>query len=191
MEIPRLGVISELQMLAYTKATETQDLSRVFDLHHSSQQHQIFNPLSKARDQTCVLTDTGWVHYRWAMTGILPPGFKTKMPQISAIWICSLNIRLPIVSIYHFPDHSQSHPPGCWPSALSFWASASPCLSFHLFSLHFASSPTAPTLVKTYVITFLYPCRSHLGNLSLLRPIHIYSHQSRTTFLPLKSIDIL
>ena len=35
---------------AYTRATATQDLSRVCDLHHSSRQRQIINPLSKARD---------------------------------------------------------------------------------------------------------------------------------------------
>ena len=28
----------------------------------SSQQHQILNPLSKARDKTRVLMDTSWVH---------------------------------------------------------------------------------------------------------------------------------
>ena len=33
-------------------ATETQDLSHI---HHSSWQHQILNPLSNARDQTCIL----------------------------------------------------------------------------------------------------------------------------------------
>ena len=57
MEIPRLGVESELQLPAYLTATTTQDLSHVCDLHHSSQQHQIPNPLSGARDQTLILMD--------------------------------------------------------------------------------------------------------------------------------------
>ena len=35
MEVPRLGVESELQLPAYTIATATPDLSHVFDLHHS------------------------------------------------------------------------------------------------------------------------------------------------------------
>ena len=39
------------------------DLSRVCDLHHSSQQRQILNPLSKARGQTLILMDTGQDHY--------------------------------------------------------------------------------------------------------------------------------
>ena len=52
MEVPRIGVESELQMPAYTTATAMQGLSRICNLHHSSQQHQILNPLSKARDRT-------------------------------------------------------------------------------------------------------------------------------------------
>ena len=52
MEVPRLVVELELQLLAYTTATATPDPSRVCDLHHSSWQRQIVNPLSKARDQT-------------------------------------------------------------------------------------------------------------------------------------------
>ena len=34
MEVPRLGVESEMQLPAYTTATETLDLSRICDLHH-------------------------------------------------------------------------------------------------------------------------------------------------------------
>ena len=49
-------VKSELQLLAYTAATALQDLSRVCDLHHSSWQHQILNPMSEARDRTCSIT---------------------------------------------------------------------------------------------------------------------------------------
>ena len=38
MEVPRLGIQSELQLLAYATATATSDPSRVCGLHHSSQQ---------------------------------------------------------------------------------------------------------------------------------------------------------
>jgi len=55
MEVPRLGVESEPQLPAYTTATATQDVSRVFDLHHSSGQRRILNPLSEARDGTASL----------------------------------------------------------------------------------------------------------------------------------------
>ena len=56
MEVPRLGVDSELQPLAYTTAIATQILSHIYNLHHSSQQLQILNLLSKARDGTRNLT---------------------------------------------------------------------------------------------------------------------------------------
>ena len=56
MEIPRLGVQLELQLPAYATATATQDPSSICDLHHSSQQHWILNPLSKTRDGT----ETSW-----------------------------------------------------------------------------------------------------------------------------------
>ena len=50
MEVPRLGAELELQLLAYATATAMWDPSCVFDLHHSSQQCRILNPLNKARD---------------------------------------------------------------------------------------------------------------------------------------------
>ena len=50
MEVLRLRVELELQPLAYATAIVTWDLSRICDLHHSSWQCQILNPLSKARD---------------------------------------------------------------------------------------------------------------------------------------------
>ena len=67
MEVPRLGVKLKLQLLVYTTAMP--DPSHFFNLHHSSWQHQIPNPLCKARDQTCNLRDTSWVHYCWATMG--------------------------------------------------------------------------------------------------------------------------
>ena len=62
MEVPRLGVKSELQLQAYTTATATPDPSCICNLHHSSGQHRILNPLSEVRDGTCILMDTSWVH---------------------------------------------------------------------------------------------------------------------------------
>ena len=49
MEVPRLGVESELQLLVYTTATAMPDLSCLWDLHCSFR-HRILNPLSEARD---------------------------------------------------------------------------------------------------------------------------------------------
>ena len=50
MEVPRLGVYSELELLALTTATATRDPGCVRDLHHSSWQGRILNPLSEAKD---------------------------------------------------------------------------------------------------------------------------------------------
>ena len=52
MEVPTLGVQSELQLRAYARGSATQNPSHVCDLHHSSRQHSILNPLSEGRDQT-------------------------------------------------------------------------------------------------------------------------------------------
>ena len=47
MEIPRLGVKLEPQQLATPQLQATLDLSHVCDLHHSSQQSQIPDPLRR------------------------------------------------------------------------------------------------------------------------------------------------
>ena len=58
-EVPIGDGESELQLLAYTTATATWDLSLIWDLWcHSLWQRWIFNPLSEARDWICILTDT-------------------------------------------------------------------------------------------------------------------------------------
>ena len=53
MEVPRLGVESELQLPAYPTATAMPDPSRIYDL----QLCWVVNPLSEARDRTCILID--------------------------------------------------------------------------------------------------------------------------------------
>ena len=55
MEVPRLGVKSELHVPAYATDTAVWDLSHIWDLHHS------LYPLSRAKDQTCILMDTSRV----------------------------------------------------------------------------------------------------------------------------------
>ena len=61
------GVKSELQLLAYTTATATQDRSCMCDLCCKSQECWILNSLSETRDGTPVLMDTSWVHHWDAM----------------------------------------------------------------------------------------------------------------------------
>ena len=62
LEVPRLGVKLELQLPVTATATAKWDPGCVRDLEHSSWQHQILNPLSKARDWTCILMDPSRVH---------------------------------------------------------------------------------------------------------------------------------
>ena len=65
MEVPSLGVKSELQPPA--AATATPDPSSICDLHHSSQQCWICNLLSEARDQTYNLMVPSQIRF-WCTT---------------------------------------------------------------------------------------------------------------------------
>ena len=103
MEVPRLVVKSELQLPAYTTATATPDPSRVCDLHHSSQKHQILNPLSKARDRTCNLMVTSWIHFRCTTMGTLLPPFSDIHPQGSQFIWGALSIFFPCPCLKSVP----------------------------------------------------------------------------------------
>ena len=69
MAVSRLGVKSELQLLAYATATATLEQSLIYSLHHSSQKCRILNPLSKARDRTHMLMDTSQIRFCCATVG--------------------------------------------------------------------------------------------------------------------------
>ena len=69
MEVPTPGVQLELSLTAYTTATTMQDLSHICNLHHSSWQRQISNPLSKARDRTCILMVASRIRFCCATMG--------------------------------------------------------------------------------------------------------------------------
>ena len=58
MEVPEWGIKLELQLPAYTTATVTPDQSCICNLRYNSWQCQILNPLSEARDQTHIFTET-------------------------------------------------------------------------------------------------------------------------------------
>ena len=100
MEVPRLGVLSELQLGAYTPATAMPDLSYICDLHHSSRQHRIPNPLSGARNRIHILMDTSWVCYCWAQQELQKffpsnqkwrKGVKNGLKELfrTIVWICA------------------------------------------------------------------------------------------------------
>ena len=69
MDVPKLGVESELQLPAYTTATAPWDPSHIFDLHHGSWQRWIPDPLSEAKDQTLILVDTSQIRFHCAAMG--------------------------------------------------------------------------------------------------------------------------
>ena len=56
-----------------------QDLSPICDLHHSSWQHWILNPLSDARDWTCNLTVTSRSRFRCTTT-------RTPRSPLNCLW---------------------------------------------------------------------------------------------------------
>ena len=126
----RLGVESELQLLAYNTAIAMQDLSHVCDLHHSSQQHCILNPLSKAKDQThnLMVTSQIQIHFHCATMGTpLTPTLKKtknktnkKNPQDSRL--VNLDCILINKQIQRNPEYCHSFNPNA-------------CVSFLLSSL--------------------------------------------------------
>ena len=59
-------------MLAYATATATWDPSHIHNLHHSSSQCRVPNPLSEAGNWTWILMDTSWIHFCWATMGTPP-----------------------------------------------------------------------------------------------------------------------
>ena len=82
MEVPRLGVELELQLLAYITAIAMWDLSCTCSLCCSSQQHQILNPMSEARDQTHILMNTRRALNLLSRNGSsLPPSLSTVSPS--------------------------------------------------------------------------------------------------------------
>ena len=65
---------------AYATDTATPDPNCICNLHHSSRQRRILNPLTKARDRICVLMDTTTkICFRWATTGIPMPNHNTTV----------------------------------------------------------------------------------------------------------------
>ena len=111
MEVPRLGVKLELQLLAYAMATAIvmRDLSHICDLYCNLWQCRILNLLNKSRNQTCILMDTGPVlnllNHKGNSTVLLSrvflwTSFSILPFLINELWkffdTCSLNIYMKI-----------------------------------------------------------------------------------------------
>ena len=80
MEVPRLGVESELQLLACTTATAMLYQSSLFSLHCSCWLCWILNWLSKARVQTGIFMDTSWVLNPLSYNGNSQKGSFNSIP---------------------------------------------------------------------------------------------------------------
>ena len=109
MEVPRLGVQSELQLPAYTTAPAMPDPRGVCDLDHSSWQPRILNPLSEARTRTWVLMDASQIHFRWAVAGT-PDTLKKSIDFISL----SLYSETPITGMFRFLTECFMFIPPCF-----------------------------------------------------------------------------
>ena len=121
-----LGVKLELQLPAYTTATAKQDLSRICYLHHSSRQHQILNPLSKAGDQTYNLMVLSQICFRCTTTGTPKKQDFYVMPKYSPFplyslfpsqkgrFVCSENFQVhPPLCIYKVFNYLLIYTPAC------------------------------------------------------------------------------
>ena len=155
MEVPRLGVESELQPLAYTAATAIPDLRPNCNLCHSSGQCQILNPLSEARDGTCVLMDASQIHCHWAMMGTpVHRSFFVCGHQFSFLWDNCQGIQwLVCMAKYIF---------SCW-----FWrncqtVSKSGCVTWH-FHQRYVKHPASPLPLQHSVLSLLFMLALPLG----------------------------
>ena len=63
MEISSLGVNQSYSCPPSPQPQQLQDPSCIYELHHSSWQCRILNPLSEARDPTPILVDTSQIRF--------------------------------------------------------------------------------------------------------------------------------
>ena len=115
MEIPRLGGESELQLPACTTATATSDLSSICDLCHSSRKCWILNPLSKAKDRTRILKETGGLlnplsHNRNSVAELLTTTFSIYLTvQYHPPVECSQLKTVSFTGVYWAPATMPTH----------------------------------------------------------------------------------
>ena len=119
MEVPGLGVKKELQPPAYVTATAMPDPSCIWDLHHSSWQCQILNPLTEARDRTRYLMVPSRICFCYTMTGT-PKIFLILVDLHNSVNFCCVAKWPSYTHIYilYFFSH---YPPSC--SITSDWIS--------------------------------------------------------------------
>ena len=87
----------QIQLPAHARATAIQDPSHVCNLHHSSRQCWILNPLSEARDQTQILVDASWVH------NLLSHSWNSSVPSYFTLMATQT------VATSKVREHAQGH----------------------------------------------------------------------------------
>ena len=98
MEVPRLGIKSELepQPLAYATAIAMPDLSHICELLSHSWQRRILNTLSEARVWTHILMDTSWVLNPMKTPNFFPSFFLSFfLFFFFFFWPCPLHAEVP------------------------------------------------------------------------------------------------
>ena len=113
MEVPKLGVESDLHLLAYTTATATQDPNHFCNLYHGSQQHRILNLLSKARNQTQVLVYISQVlnplsHSRNSPNPVFQHAALSNIPNFSLL-VCYLIYKVRTIKLIYMAGVSFRH----------------------------------------------------------------------------------
>ena len=114
MEVPRLGVKLEIELLAYATATATWDLNHVCNLHHSSRQCRIPDPLIA---RPGIKPPSSWILVRFTSTvpqQELPPYIFFSLILYLCLFTISLSIlqnaaqQLCIIFRCLFDQHMQA-----------------------------------------------------------------------------------
>ena len=130
MEVPRLGVKSQLQLPAYTTAIATWDPSLACDLNHSLRERQIPDPLSESRDRIRILMDSRQICFCWAMMrtpfdAILQWSFVWNAWKGLAFVLCLYDLMYPMLDLKEihindfFPPSIQQN--NCRDLSSYFW----------------------------------------------------------------------
>ena len=109
------------------------NLSHVCNLHHSSQQCLILNPLSKARDPTHILKDTSQIHFCCTTMGTLWNVFLNGFRQQHKINIFK-KMKANFLPQRSFRQLNLKSP---WPAEFRFFVAIFIALAKELFLPHF------------------------------------------------------
>ena len=159
MEVPTPGAESELQLPAYPTATATQDPSHICSLHHSSQQRQILNPLSEAKDRTHNLMVPSWIRFCCTIMGTPQPAFlNDHYLRGSPILFSCLQFFMDIFSSFFYEGAAENRVPIKWKFAIiitvsCFCLQLPLCLIKNLSQLKYSSLVATVSIILVTIIT--------------------------------------